>query len=163
MISEKMAARLNEQVKNEFYAEWAYLAMAYSFEDMGLKVFAARFFQQATEEREHAMKVAKYLVEQGAAVKLQQLPQPKIDYKSAEEIVAAALEHEKKVTRDFNEIADLAISERDHATGAFCKWFIDEQVEEVSSMSELLTWVKMASSPGQLLMLENRIYAQMSK
>lgn len=163
MISEKMTARLNEQVKNEFFSEWAYLAMAFSFETMGLKVFAARFYQQATEEHEHAMKITKYLVDQGAEVRLTALPEPKVAYSSAAEIIEAALEHEKKITRQINEIASQASAESDHATHQFIGWFVNEQVEEVASMTELLGMVKMATTPGQILMLEGRVYRMLGK
>ncbi|HVP07707.1 MAG TPA: ferritin [Candidatus Acidoferrum sp.] len=157
MISEKMAARLNDQVKHEFFSFWAYLAMAYSFETMGLKGFARRFYKQAEEEKGHATKIAKYLVDQGASVKLTALDQPKVTYSSAQEIIEAALEHEKKITKLIGEIASQAVAEGDHATHSFIEWFVDEQVEEVSTVSEILGWIKMTNSPGQLLMLEGRV------
>ena len=157
MISESMAAKLNQQVKEEFNSYWIYLAMTFSFHSMGLKGFAKWFEQQAVEEQGHAMKISKYLVEQGAKVKLMDLPTPKSDYASAVEICQAAVDHEKKVTRLINECMDLAVKENDHATASFLGWFVDEQVEEVSSTSYLLDMVKLASGPGQLLMLEDRI------
>ncbi len=157
MISDKMAARLNEQVKHEFHSYWIYLAMAFSFEEMNLKGFAGWFKAQAAEEQSHAMKFADYLLDQGAEVKLTELPQPKTEYKSAEEIVSAALEHEKKITGLINEIAELAESEKDHATREFINWFIKEQVEEVATATDLLAMVKMAQTPGQLLMLQGHL------
>ena len=66
MISAKMAARLNKQVIHEHHNYWSYLAMGYWFESNGLKVFAKFFFKQASEEKEHAEKIAKYLLDQGA-------------------------------------------------------------------------------------------------
>ena len=157
MISETMAARLNEQVKNEFFAFWTYLAMAFAFENMGLKVFAKWFYLQADEEKEHGMKIANYMLDQGAKVNLEALSQPKTDYSSAQEIIEAALQHELGVTRDVHEIADLAFKENDHATRQFIDWKVEEQVEEVKSVTELLDLVKMAKAPGQLLMLEGRL------
>ncbi|RME28861.1 MAG: ferritin [Candidatus Zixiibacteriota bacterium] len=157
MISQAMSDRLNEQVKNEFYSFYLYLAMAYAFEKMNLPIFAKWFFLQADEEREHAMKMAQYILDQGGEVKLAGLPDPKTDYKSAQEIVSDALEHEQLVTRQVGEIADLAIKENDHATRQFIDWFVAEQVEEVKSASELLELVKMADTPGRLLMLEGRL------
>jgi ferritin len=157
MISEKMAARLNEQVRNEFYAFWSYLAMAFAFEDMGLKIFAKWYYVQAEEEKGHAMKISQYMLDQGAQVKLQDLPAPKTDYKSAEEIVQANLEHELTVTKQVHEIVDLALAENDHATKQFIDWKVEEQVEEVASATDLLNIVKLAQGPGQLLMLEGRL------
>lgn len=163
MISQKMADRLNEQVKNEFYSAWIYHAMVYSFESMGLPIFAKRFVKQAEEEREHAEKIARYILDQGAEVKLTALAQPKTDYSSAVEIIQAALEHEKLVTRQIHEIAELASAEKDQATHYFIGWFVTEQIEEVASMTELLNMVKLAGTPGQLLQLEGRLYNMMEK
>ncbi|MDX9857691.1 MAG: ferritin [candidate division Zixibacteria bacterium] len=163
MISKKMADRLNEQVNNEYYAFWIYQQMSFSFEDMGLTVFAKLFHKQAGEEREHAEKIAKYLVDQGAAVVLSAMNAPKTKYKSAEEIINGALEHEKKVTNDWNEISDMAVKEKDHATRVLADWFVEEQVEEVASMTELLGMVKLTQNPGQLLMLENRVYRMLEE
>lgn len=157
MISEKMSKRLNEQVNNEFFAFWTYQAMAYSFDTMGFKGFSSWFGEQAKEEMSHAMKIAHYLLEQGAEVKLGQLPQPKTDYKTVEEIVNGALEHELKVTRQIGEIATQAVQEGDHATRVFNDWFVKEQVEEVSTITEMLQKVKMAQTPGQLLMIEHHL------
>jgi ferritin len=158
MISKKMADALNVQVKNEFFANWTYLSMAYAFESMGLKIFAQWFFKQAEEEKEHAMKIAQYLLDQGAEVKLMALDAPQTEFKSAEEIVQGAVDHELQVTQNINDLVDLARSENDHATENFLRWFVEEQVEEVASTTELLDMVKMASGPGQLFMLENRLY-----
>lgn len=163
MISKKIADRLNEQVNNEYYASWIYQQMSFAFEDMGLSVFGKLFHKQAAEEREHAEKIAKYLVDQGAPVVLTALAAPKSKYKSAEEIINAALTHEKKVTDDWNEISDMAIKEKDHATRVLSDWFVEEQVEEVSSMNELLGMVKLTQNPGQLLMLEGRIWRMLNE
>ena len=158
MISKKMVDSINDQIKNEFYSSWIYLAMAYRFEEMNLKVFAKWFYRQADEERAHAFKFAKYLLDQGAEVKLSSLDQPKSDYKTAEEICSIAVEHEIFITNKINELVDLAKKDNDHATFNFLQWFVEEQVEEVASTSELLEMVKMASSPSQLFMLEGRLY-----
>ena len=158
MISKAMAKRLNEQVNNEFFAFWTYQQMGYAFENMGLEVFAKLFFKQAGEEREHAEKIAKYLVDQAAEVKLTKLDAPRTAYKSAEEIIGEAVKHEKKVTADWNEISDLAIKEKDHASRVLSDWFVEEQVEEVSSMTQLLDMVKLTQNQGQLLMLEGRVW-----
>ncbi|HUV30034.1 MAG TPA: ferritin [Acidobacteriota bacterium] len=157
MISDKMAARLNEQVKNEFFAFWSYLAMAYSFESMGFKGFAQWFFAQADEEKGHATKIAGYLLDQGAEVILQPLPEPKAKYASVEEIIKAAQQHELKVTKQVHEIVDLAVAENDHATRKFIDWKVEEQVEEVSTITAMLELVQKCETPGQLLMMESQL------
>ena len=157
MISEKMATRLNEQVKNEYFAFWSYQAMAYSLETMGYKGFANWFYAQAKEEMGHASKIANYMLDQGAEVKLLALPQPKVDYKSVQEVVEAALQHELNVTKQVHEIATMAEADKDFATRKFIDWKVEEQVEEVSSMNNLLDMVKMCETKGQLFMLEGRL------
>ena len=158
MISDKMEARLNEQVINEYFAFWTYKAMALSLEDMGLKVFAKWFHMQSAEEKEHAEKIAGYILDQGGKVTLTDLEAPKTDYASCREILEVALAHEVKVTKQVNDIVDMANGEKDHATRKFADWFVEEQVEEVASVNEVLDLVKHAKEFGQLLMLEGRIY-----
>jgi ferritin len=157
MISKKVADRINLQIKYEYYSYWLYQQMVFNFEGMGLKVFAQWFTEQAAEEQAHALKMAKYLLDQGAEVQLLALEQPPADWKSTEEIVKAALDHEIEVTGNINDCVNLAIDEKDHATHNFLNWFVDEQVEEVATASELLELVKMAKTPDQILLLENRI------
>lgn len=158
MISKKMAARLNEQVNHEFFNAWTYFSMAYWFENEGLTVFAKFFQKQAEEEQGHGKKIAKYLIDQGAHVRLAALPAPVVDYKNAKQVVEAFVEHEIKTTKMVHEVVDLAIKENDHATRNFIDWKVDEQVEEVASANELLNMVRHAETPGQLMMLEGRVY-----
>jgi ferritin len=158
-ISEAIAKKLNEQVTNEYGAFWIYQQMAYKLEAMGLSVFSQWFVAQAAEERGHAQKIADYLLDQGAEVELLQMPQPKADYKDVEEICQGALDHEQKVTKQIHELVKMADQEDDFATRSFLAWFVDEQVEEVATATQLLDLVKMAQTPGQLMMLEGRIMA----
>lgn len=160
-ISVKMAEQLNQQVANEFNAAYKYRAMAYCFADMGLKIFAKRFEEQADEERGHALKIAKYIQDVNSKVELQAVAKPKHDYKSAKEIVEAALKSEETVTSQINALVALAAQENDYATRNFLEWFVEEQVEEVASMRELLQWVTMAGE-NNLFQLENRIAQSMS-
>jgi ferritin len=144
MISAAMNAKLNEQISVEFAAAFAYLAMACVFDAMGLKVLRGRFLKQWDEEREHAMKVIRYLSEVGGTVTLESIDKPRSDYKSVEAIVSTALQNEKDVTAKINDLVALAEKEKDYATRSFLEWFVDEQVEEVSTMIDLLHLVKLA-------------------
>lgn len=156
-ISDKMAKALNGQVKNEFFSYWTYLAMAFALDELGMKIFSKWFHQQAVEEQEHALKMCNYLLDQSAPVKLQPLDAPRNEYSSVEGVVQAALDHENMITKNINDLVDIALLEKDHPTNSFLQWFVAEQVEEVATVIELLDMVKMASGPGQLLMLEDRI------
>ena len=160
MISEAMNAKLNEQITAEFAASRKYLAMACSFDQMGYKILTKLFFEQAEEEREHAMKILHYVREVGGTVTLAAIPKPKGNYKTVEEIVQAALTSEQDVTRMINDLVALADSENDYATRSFLTWFVDEQVEEVSSMTDLLQLVRLAGD--NILQVETRLRHEMS-
>lgn len=156
MISEKMNTKLNEQITAELYSSHLYLAMASAFEGLCLRVFAKFYYKQAEEERDHAMKIFKYVIEQGGKVVMGAIDQPKGKFGSAQAIVEAARDHEVKVTKMIHDLVALAENEKDYATRSFLKWFVDEQVEEVATQEEILNLVKMAG-PQQLLPLEHRI------
>ncbi|MCO6438663.1 MAG: ferritin [Phycisphaerae bacterium] len=159
MISEAMNARLNRQVSMEFAASHKYLAMACAFDAMGFKILSKRFRLQADEERDHAMKILDYVLEVNGRADLEQVPKPSGKYESVEQIVKTALESELEVTRSINEIVAQAESEKDFATRSFLHWFVDEQVEEVASMTELLDLVKLAGP--NILLVETRVFHQM--
>ena len=146
MISTTMNAKLNDQMTAEFGAAHAYLAMACIFDNMSLKALAARFFKQYAEELEHAMRIVRYALEVGGTVALDGVAKPKTDYKNVEGIVATALQNEKDITAKINDLVALADKEKDYATRSFLQWFVDEQVEEISTMSELLNLVKLAGN-----------------
>jgi ferritin len=159
LIPQAVADKLNVQVKEEFFSYWTYLQMSYNLHAMGYRGFAKWFEAQAGEEMGHATKIAGYLVEVGAPVKLAALEMPRADYKSVKEIVETALEHEKKITRLINECADVAEKNNDKATENFLAWFIDEQIEEVSTAQKLLDMVSAAGDQKiHLMMLEGRIF-----
>lgn len=160
LISEAMNRKLNEQITNEMNASQKYLAMACCFERMGLKVFARRFLEQANEERGHALKIMKYVVEVGGAPLIDAVSKPQGDYDSARAMVEAALHSELTVTKQIYDLVALAEQERDYATRSFMNWFVDEQVEEVSSMEELLQLVRMAGD-AYIFQLEGRLMAMM--
>jgi ferritin len=158
MISATMNQRLNQQVTAEFTASHEYMAMSCAFDEMGLKVLSQFFFNQSAEEREHATKLLKYILEVGGTVKLDALPKPSADLSSAKTILKAALDAEVKVTKMINDLMTLAEEEKDYATRSFLKWYVDEQVEEVSSMSDLVQFEEMSKD---LFHLETRVRHQM--
>lgn len=151
-LSQKMNDQLNAQIGNELGASQTYLAMACQFEGMGLTVMAEYYRKQSEEERMHALKIVDYILDVGGTVKLEALAAPKAKYKSVEEAVHTALEHERTVTGQINDLVALSEKEKDYATRSLLNWFVDEQVEEESTMSDLLARVRMAGD--NLLQLE---------
>ena len=159
MISTAMEKKLNSQAAAEFAASHEYLAMACAFEGMGLKIMGRRFFAQAEEEREHALKLVKYVQEVGGSAELGAIPKPSGDHSTPMKILKAALSAELRVTKQVNALMALAEKENDYATRGFLQWFVDEQVEEVSSISELVQLAQMAKD---MLQVEARVRHNMA-
>lgn len=161
LITDAMNKKLNEQIANELNASYHYLSMACRFDHMGLRIFAARFEQQSDEERGHALRILKYIQDVGGEVSLAALARPRDDYNSVLSIVQAALDSEMNVTRQINDLVALADQQNDYATRSFLQWFVDEQIEEVRSMTDLLQLVKMAGESSALL-VEARLMKMMA-
>jgi ferritin len=153
--------KLNEQIANEFHAAHNYMAMACRFDELGLKMLAQWFFRQGEEERDHGKKILHYLLEVGADVKLRAIGEPVGDLSSPVAIVETALAQEKKVTEQIHNLFALAEEHRDYATRSFLAWFVDEQVEEVATMTELLQMLKLAGDQ-HLLQVEARVSEMLS-
>ena len=150
LFSEKMNAAINEQIGREFVASLEYVSIASCFASEGLTELAKHFYCQAEEERDHAMRFVKYVVDAGGKVAIPAIPAPKSAFTSVEEAVRNSLEWEVTVTKHINALVDLAIQESDHTTQNFLQWFVTEQLEEVSSMETLLSVVRRAGESGLL-------------
>jgi ferritin len=158
MIPKTVEKAINNQINKELYSEYLYLSMATWFAAEGLEGFENFFIVQAQEERFHAMKFYNFVKERGGRVILKKLADPKTDFNSIEEVFQLALEHEIFISKSINELMDLAIEEKDHATKSFLNWFIDEQVEEEASMQAILDKLKLIGGKGQgILMLNSEL------
>ena len=138
LIGKKVNQTLNEQIGYEFFASLQYVAIAAYFEDDGLTELADLFHQQSSEERDHAMRFVKYVIDAGGKLVIPVIPAPRPDFKDACDAIGLSLESEQRVTNQINELVNLAISEGDHITQNMLTWFVAEQLEEVSSMETLL-------------------------
>ena len=158
MISQNMEQALNEQINAELYSSYLYLAMVSFFEARELPGFAAWMKAQAQEEVFHAMKFFNFVSERGGKVALQAIQEPPQEWGSALEAFQAALEHEQYVTRRINDLVNLAIEERDHASNNFLQWFVSEQVEEEDNVGKVVGKLKLtAEAPGGMFMLDNEL------
>jgi ferritin len=156
LIPKPILEMLNNQIAGEFQAAHNYMRMACVLDGMGLKMLSQWFFRQGEEERNHGKKILHYVLETGGDVKLQAVKEPTGDVSSALAIVQSALDQEISVTRAIHDIAAASEQHKDYSTRSFLGWFIDEQVEEVSSMTDLLHLVKMAGEHN-LLAVEERV------
>ncbi len=153
MISKALVDAFNEQIGHEFGASMQYVSIAAHFQKMQLTLLAKLFFQQAEEEREHAMKFVKYLLDTKGDLRIPQIPAATPTFASAEAAVAAALSWEQEVTRQITGLMDLAVKANDYLAQSFLQWFIDEQLEEVVKMDRLLGVIRQ-SGEKNLLMVE---------
>ncbi|MGI8458604.1 MAG: ferritin [Propionibacteriaceae bacterium] len=141
MPAQRFVEKLNEQIGNEFGAHQQYLAIAVHYDHQTMPQLSRFFYRQAMEEHGHAMMMVRYLIDQDVAVIIPGVRPPVTDFADLVAPVELALEQEKRVTDQVNELTSLARQESDFASEQFMQWFIKEQVEEVSTMKNLLTVV----------------------
>lgn len=144
LISKELEKAVNEQVGREFGASLQYVNIAAYFDADDLPELAAFFYRQAEEEKMHAMKFVNYIIDAGGQVRIPAVAQPKHDFSAAEEAVQAALDWEMEVTKQINNLMDIAIKQNDHISQDFLRWFVTEQLEEMSTMNRLLSVVRRA-------------------
>ena len=142
--STKFHELLAAQVRNEFTASQQYLALAVWFDAADLPRLAAHFYRQALEERNHAMMIIQYLLDNDVPVQVPGADEVRNDFSSVHEMVELALAQEKAVTGEVTALARAARADGDYVGEQFVQWFLKEQVEEVASMSTLLTVVERA-------------------
>jgi ferritin len=142
LISNKVIKAINEQIGNEFGASLQYVAIAAHFAADALPQLSHHFFRQGEEESEHAMRFIKYVVDAGGRVVIPAIDAPQARFKTAEAAIKLSLDQEVKVTHQINALVELARSENDYITINFLQWFLTEQLEEVSSMDNLLKIVQ---------------------
>ena len=148
---------INAQIKNELQAHYNYLGMSAHFERTPYLGFAKWMRAQSGEEYTHAMKLYDYLRERNATIELQAIDAPKTVYgDSPAEIFEIALAQEQSVTRQINDLYELALKEKDYATLQFLTWFLQEQVEEENTVSDIIDRLKLAdNNTASLLRLDD--------
>jgi len=138
----RFVERLNEQVGHELAAHNQYLACAIHYDAMTMPQMAAHFYAQALEERSHALMMVQYLLDTDAEIAIPAVDAPRSSFADVVSPVELALEQEKRVTAQINDLLVIARDEADFASEQFLQWFIKEQVEEVASMADLLAVVR---------------------
>lgn len=151
-VSKNVIAALNAQMGRELEAHLQYLSISSWFDAEGLPELTKFFAAQAAEEHAHAMRFLTYIQDVGGPVEIPALAAPKPSFENAEDAVAASLAWENEVTSHIHALVDLANADNDHATQVFLQWFVTEQVEEVSTMSELLQVTRRAGEANLLLL-----------
>jgi ferritin len=148
---------ISEQVKNELYSGYLYLAMSSHFDVENLKGFSHWMRLQAQEEMQHAIRLFDYVGRVKGRVTLQTIDAPPPTFGSPLEIFQKALDHEREVTRQITDLYELARKERDYATELELQWFIQEQVQEEDNASTAVDQLLLAGdSKAALLMLDGQ-------
>jgi len=144
VTSARFAAQLNEQIGNEFAAHQQYIACAIHYDALTMPQLAALFYGQALEERDHAMMMVQFLLDTDCEVSIPGVDAPTTTFADVVAPIELALAQEKRVSEQIFSLTRTAREESDFAAEQFMQWFIKEQVEEVSTMNDLLTVVTRA-------------------
>jgi ferritin len=161
MLSKKLQDALNDQITNELYSAYVYLAMSAHLTGANLPGFARWMRLQSQEEYSHAMKIYDFVLQRGGRVVLKPIDQPPAQYKSPLDVFQQALKHEQKVTGLINRLYELAIKENDYPTQIMLQWFITEQVEEEHAAGDVEEQLKMiGNEPTALFLLDQQLGAR---
>lgn len=162
MITKKMEKVLNGQINKEFYSAYLYLAMSAYCNKLNMPGAEHWFRMQYDEEVIHMTKMFDYVMQHGGDVRLLQIDEPPHDFGTVLEAFEASLKHEQFVTQSINDLLDVAVEEKDHATQVFLQWFITEQVEEEANVQEIVQRLKLAGdNGGALMMLDDKLSQRM--
>ena len=158
MISKDVQEAINLQIRNEYYSSYLYLSMAAYCESLNFQGFSAWLRRQSEEELTHAMRLYDYLIDRDGRIVLDAIDKPPSEFGSLLEMFQQVLDHEKEVTSMINKLYEIAIAENDHATAVELQWFIQEQVEEEKSATEVVENLKLAGkNSAALIMLDQQV------
>lgn len=156
MLPKKLETVLNEQIEKEGYAAQLYLAMASWAETQGYEGISSWFYAQHMEEIEHMLKIIRYVNERGGQAIVPKIDQPPKEFDGVKQVFEASLEHEQMVTRSINDIVGISLEEKDFTTHNWIQWFVDEQLEEESSVQGILDKLNLIGD-GNLYMFDRDI------
>jgi len=156
MLNEKIATLIYDQVNKELYSAYLYLDFANYFEEEGLDGFAHWYEIQAQEERDHAMMMRKYLLDNGYRVTFKAIAKPDKTYHNHLDPLHAGLEHERYVTALISAIYGAAFEARDFKTMQFLDWFVKEQVEEEKNAEDLIKKMQLFGGDSKGLYMLNQ-------
>lgn len=153
-----MQTAIGDQINAELWSAYLYLSMSAYFERQNLRGFANWMKVQWQEELTHAVKFYDYVHSRGGEVHLKPIAAVDTDWKNPVAVFTATLEHEQVVTGLINNLANIAVEEKDHASNSMLQWFIAEQVEEEANVEQILVQLKMIGDNGYgLLMLDREL------
>lgn len=159
-MSAQLAEKFNRQIDLELASSIAYLQMAAYFDARSLPGMASWMRIQSEEERMHALKFFDHVLDRGNTIALGAIEAPKTDFTSAVDVFEAALTQEQKVSESISGLYGAALSDGDSASFALLQWFLDEQIEEESTVDDIVAQLKMIGTDGGALLVLDRELAQ---
>lgn len=158
MLSKKIEAALNDQVKKEAQSSQIYLAMASWAENQGFEGVAEFMYAHSDEERMHMLKLVKFINERGGHAIVSALEEPQSEHGSFEEMFQSLLDHEIYVSESINDLVGLTLEEKDFSTHNFLQWYVAEQIEEEALARTILDKIKLIDgNKGGLYLFDNDI------
>ena len=154
-MNAQVEALLNDQINKEFYSAYFYLAISNYYHGQNLDGFGHWFELQAKEEQEHAMKILKYLQDNGVKVELEAIAAPDANFPDLKAPLVATLKHEQYVTGLIHAIYKKARETDDFRACQFLEWFIAEQGEEEKSTGDLIAKYELLGGDAKGLYLLN--------
>ncbi|NQX85976.1 MAG: ferritin [Flavobacteriaceae bacterium] len=125
---------LNDQIKKEAKASAMYLAMASWCDQNGFEHSANFFYEQSSEERDHMIKIFKFIIDNGGIAYSPEVTQINHEFASILDVYKTALHEEINVSKSIQKIFLNCRKENDVASELFLQWFINEQLEEEQKM-----------------------------
>ena len=160
-MNQRVEKAFNDQINEELFSAYMYLAMAAHFKAMNLDGFASWMRHQADEEVEHGMRLFTHINRRGGRVVLKAIGEPPLDFGSPLEAFQKALAHEQHITGTINALYEVAVEEKDYPAQMEIQWFIDEQVEEEATAEDILNQITMVDAkPGNLFYIDRHIVRQ---
>ncbi|KTR38343.1 ferritin [Rothia kristinae] len=160
-MSADLEKKFQAQVTMEFEASLTYRQLAIEAEEQDLPGIAAWLRHQADEEIVHANKFIDHLADRDNHAAIGDIPAPGVKRGlSVLEIFEAALAHEQKVSESIRELYREADAEGDYDSRPLLNWFVDEQIEEEATVSEIIGRVKLVGDDGSGIL---RLDAELSQ
>ena len=158
MMSQTIQDAINRQISAELHASYSYLAMSAWCERNNFTGSARWLRAQSQEENGHAMRLFDFMLARNAKPELQKLDQPRADFKSLMEVFETAYEQEKSVSAQIDALYELAFREKAYPAAVQLEWFLNEQVEEEKTASEIVAQLEMVGeSRTSLLYLDKQL------
>lgn len=162
MLSKTIESALNKQIRIEAESSQVYLAMAVWAEVKGLEGISNFMYDQSDEEREHMLKLVKFVNERGGHAHVSALNAPNVSFDSFQKMFEKLLEHEIFVSESINELVHISLQEKDYATHNFLQWYVAEQIEEEATARTILDKINMIGDDKGGLYLFDRDIQQIS-